>query len=557
MAQSVADLLTLPWLAQIAAPTAPVGGYLALWKIIISLILITPWLAAAPWVHKDAERLNLSPKWSAGVLAVGAAGLLLWLLLPIYLVGLLVYLVLTAAVYAAYAVQHDAKVPPEQKLLTGAAFSAALSGKKRLTEQVQAISYVKLYDCHAKSTLAPDETSDVAVRQAYNTTQRFLHNVLWRRASEVDLSPAGNQTRLRYVIDGVVMNRPAMELAESEAIIQYLKPLAGMNAEERRRPQTGQISADLGNGVKNLALTTAGTTGGQRMQFRIIQEAVQTKLDSLGMSEEVLQKVQAFGKADHGLIIVSGRSGSGVTSTLYSLLRDQDVFIKRVVTLESKAVVDLENITQNSYEQDAKLPEMLASVLRREPDVVMVDRCGDPKTARLIRQAAAKKLTLLGVTASDAFVALAKWVHLCGEPSSEALANLHGVLCQVLVRKLCLSCRQAYRPDPQFLAKANLPVEGIGDFYRAPTKQLVDEKGQPFTCPACQGSGYVGRTGAFELLEITDEIRQLVVSGASVSQIKAAARKNKMLYLQEQSLRKVIKGVTSIQEVIRVTQTKK
>ena len=141
--------------------------------------------------------------------------------------------------------------------------------------------------------------------------------------------------------------------------------------------------------------------------------------------------------------------------------------------------------------------------------------------------------------------------------TKEATEGLRGILCQILLRKLCTTCREAYRPDPKFLAKANLPAQKIEAFYRPPSQPLTDEKGRPYICPTCHGNGYFGRTGVFELMEITDEVRQLLRAKAPASQIQSACRKNKMLYLQEQALRKVIEGVTSIQEVIRVTQQAK
>jgi type II secretory ATPase GspE/PulE/Tfp pilus assembly ATPase PilB-like protein len=127
----------------------------------------------------------------------------------------------------------------------------------------------------------------------------------------------------------------------------------------------------------------------------------------------------------------------------------------------------------------------------------------------------------------------------------------------MLLRKLCPNCRESYVPNPEMLAKANLSGQRIERFYRPPTKPLTDEKGNPIGCVACQGTGYLGRTAVFELLEVTDEVRQLIVTGATLAQIKATCRKNRMLYLQEQALQRVIDGVTSVQELIRVSQADK
>ena len=303
-------------------------------------------------------------------------------------------------------------------------------------------------------------------------------------------------------------------------------------------------------------LVSAGTTGGQRVQFKIVQEFVQTHLELLGMAPDVLERVKELASAPNGMLIVSGKSGSGVTSTLYSILRVQDAFMKQLVTMEAKPIVDLENITQTGYGDPSKFTAMLATTIRRDPDFLMLDMCDDPKAAAMLVPFVQKKSVLLGLSAGDSFQALAKWIKLCGN-AEDAVAGLRGVLSQLLVRKLCTTCREEYRPDPRFLAKVNIPASKVASFYRPPTKPLVDEKGQPYTCPTCQGVGYFGRTAVFELLEITDDVRDLMAGGASLTQIQAACRKNKMLYLQEQALRKVIEGVTSIQEVIRVTQTPK
>jgi type II secretory ATPase GspE/PulE/Tfp pilus assembly ATPase PilB-like protein len=126
----------------------------------------------------------------------------------------------------------------------------------------------------------------------------------------------------------------------------------------------------------------------------------------------------------------------------------------------------------------------------------------------------------------------------------------------MLLRKLCPACKEAFRPAKEMLVKLNLPAEKIDKFYRPPTKPQVDEKGNPVICPTCRGTGYMGRTAAFELLEFNDEIRQLVIQNAPLAQLKAACRKSRMLYLQEQALRKVIEGLTNIEEVIRVSKAK-
>jgi type II secretory ATPase GspE/PulE/Tfp pilus assembly ATPase PilB-like protein len=537
--------VTPPGLAEITG-----GGYFAVAKIITMLVLLLPWLHLAPKVSKDALNLRLSqPLWAGLVLGSGAVGVLIWLLTPWFFVGLLVYLILVSASMLGYLTYRNKHVQPEQRI--GADSLGGIFQKNKKVQTASVVTKVKIYDSNSRIVAPSPSWSNTDV-QAYNQLQSFLYEVLWRRASEADISPDGDRARVRLVIDGTLTDGPAMELAQSEAVIQFLKPLGGMNAQEHRRPQKGMMSVDLAQGATEIVLATAGSTGGQRLQLRVRREIIQTRLPELGMSDEVLASVREACKQP-GLILVSGRSGSGVTSTLYSLLREHDSFTQQLVTFEKNPAVEMENVTQNRYETDDQLAAALSSALRRDPDVIMVDSCAESNAAEVVTEASKNKAALVGVSASDTFVALAKWVKICGQ-SQSAMRDLRIVLCQILVRKLCPACREKYRPDPQILAKANIPADKVESFYRTPTRPRLDEKGNPLTCQTCQNTGYYGRTGAFELLEVTDEIRQMIAGGAALAAIKSAARKNKMLYLQEQALAKVIAGVTSIQEVIRVSQ---
>ena len=534
------------------------GDYFSITKIIVLLVLIVPWLLAAPWIDKDTVRVRVHRGlWNASVIGAGTLSLLIWLLTPLFVAGLLIYLVITAGMLGAYVAYRNGRVPPELKVLTRDHIMSSLKGQK--VEKAVIQTRVKLYASNGKIILAPDPNTATSEEvQAYNLAQELLYSILWHRASEADISPIGSQARVRFVIDGVVNDRPPMDAADSEAITQYLKPVAGMIAEDRRKPQRGRLSVDVAGKPVEMVLVVAVTTTGQRLQFRIVQELVRTQLGELGMSEDVLASIRKHIVEDTGLIIVAGRPGNGVTSTLYSILREMDAFTKQLITLESKVTVDLENITQNEYGDAANLPDELASALRRDPDVIVVDQCPSNETASIIQEAASQKLILTGMRASDTFSALGKWVQLNGgsKAATGALAHLKGILCQVLVRKLCPNCRESYPPDPAVMTKLNLAARRIDRLYRPPTHPVVDEKGRPIICSTCQGNGYFGRTAVFEWMEMTDEIRQTILSGGTMMQIKAACRKNKMLYIQEQALRKVLDGITGIAEILRISEKK-
>lgn len=547
------------------AQQVPQGGYyFSLYKIVLLVVLAFPWLYFAPWVNNDASRVRTNQTlWRAVILGCGILGLLLWMLVPYYALGLALYVLLAGAGYAAYIIHRNSRVPVHAKVLTKAHISAMFSRRASKTKPVTKITFYG-FDPRAGAVPPPEPGSDPDLIDAYNLAQQILYDIIWNRASEADLVPSGKVSALRYVIDGILVDREPIPAAQSESLIQFLKPLANMNPDDRRRPQQGKISVDVAKRPIDIELTCAGSTGGQRMQFKVVQEAVKTDIQTLGMSEDVLKRLKAINAVGKGLIIVASRPKNGQTSTLYSLLREQDVYTKQVATLEAKPPIDLENVTQNVYRTDEALSAGLASALRRDPDVILIDDCPDEKTAQLIAQGAAEKLVLLGIQASDAFSALAKWVKVCNDPKL-AVQDLRAVLCQLLVRKLCPACKESYKPDPQMLAKVNISAQNVAGFYRPPTRPLVSEDGkplldadgQPLPCPTCQGSGYFGRTAVFELLEVTDEIKQLVITNTQLSQIRAAARKNRMLYLQEQALQKVVEGVTGVAEVLRVSQPAK
>ena len=536
----------------LAAAVPEAGNYVNVVKLAGMFVLALPWLWGASWVDKDAKTVHLPQMvWSLALVGAGALGLAVWLLVPVYLVGLGMFLVLTVAVAAVYVMQRNGRVIPEARVLTPEHISKLFSGKRRAGEAIR--TRIKVYDNGGQPVIAPTAEAAPDTKAAYNLAQELLHDLVWRRASEAILTSTSPAQPIRYVVDGVVVQQDGFEPLQSSAVIDYLKGISGMDVEDRRRPQKGKMAVDLAGSPVDITLVADGSTSGQRMRFRMVQESVRTRIGELGLSEALLARLKEMNARTKGLIVVAAMPGNGLTSTLYSLLRDNDAYIKQLLTVEENVEVDLENVTQNPYKGPSDMPRVLAGALRRDPDVVMVDRCASAEGGRLILAGAEDKKVILGVHARDSFGALARWVKLAGS-ASQAVKPLHAVLCQVLLRKLCPACREAYHPSAEVLRKANLPADKADKFYRPPTQPLTDNKGRPIICPTCQGSGYLGRTAAFELLEVDDKLRKLIAGGASLTEIKGAARRNKMLYLQEQALGLVMQGITSVQEVIRVTR---
>ena len=548
---------------------ASAGGFISYLCIIPVLLLTLPWLAFCQWVDEDVQYLRTMKRelWNGIVLASGTVGLTLWLFMPwdttgLFVAGGALYFVLTAGVCGLYVVIRNAQVDAAHRVFTSRHIKTALQnvGKKKVKKQprMDAVERVRLNAHDGKRVPVPQERTQ---QDIYDATQTLLFDALWRRASDVELLVGATGYRLVYRIDGVATPRNELfDHAAAKSTLAFLKGIAGLDTEERRRPQAGSLSGVI-NGTEarmtEIEVNTSGTTQHEKLALRIIGDEHRLRIRDLGLLPQQLERLEELAAQRSGLILISGPRGSGITSTSYAALRNHDAFMQNLLTLEQKTLMDLENITQHVYDSgkhEASYARQLQTVLRREPDVVMVSDCLDRETAHLaVKAAAEEKKIYLCLQAKDSFEALKKLISLAGDTELVAKVLL-AVTGQRLARKICIACRQAYKPDKALLKKANLPVDKIGFFYRPPrTDEWVDEKGNPKgACPNCQATGYFGRTGIFELLEINDSIRDLISKGQPVSAIRTQARRNGMLDLQDVGLRKVVEGITSMNEVIRV-----
>lgn len=547
-------------------PLAEIVGYGSPIKWAAMVVLSLGWLILAPRINKDAIFVHTKREiWSGVYLCCGAIGLAAWLLLPMFWLGLAVFVVLVGGVLGAYTIHRNGLVDPSMKWLSAEWFANIRNPSGKGPESIE--TKLRLYAADGRAVILTDtDAQDQEIVHSYNLTQQFLYDVAWHRASEVDVKPAGDHARVRYVIDGVASERDPLPLQDSETIIQYIKSkaeVAKTDREERERDlatkkgrvKRGKISIDLAGSPIDMEVVTAVSSKGSQLRIRVIQEVVRTSLDTLGIEEADMKTLKKITKGT-GILLVTGPPRSGLTSTLYSILSDQDAFTKRLVTLENNAAADLENITQHEYETPEEIPERLGTLVRHDPDVILVDNCPDPRTAQLIAEFAEEKLAIVGMHATDCYAALAKWAKLVGD-IKQAIQPLQGIMSQMLLRQLCQSCKEPYQPDPKLLAKAGVSAGEVEAFYRPPTQKPVDKKGNPIPCQSCQDVGYHDRTGVFAVLPISDDLRKVIYGGAGLADIRKAARKLGARTLQTNAMRKVVAGETSVQEVVRATQESK
>lgn len=539
--------------------TAALGVHLSLTKILIAMALFVAWLFANQWVDRDAERVRTNRQiWNIVVAAGGFGGVFILLMFPwkgsMYFVGLTFWAILAIGTLVAYVVHRNGRVSQSQRVMTPAHFKRFTAGSGAKKAKVDKGIRVKLLDHESNEIEKPD---DPETREQFDATQDFLFDVLWKRASDADVARNAETVRVIYKIDGVAAEQTdVLSPDDGEKVMHFLKQHAGLKIEERRRPQTGRMLVGLlgAEGKPQLMdVQTSGTTQGERMRLKVGQSGGLMRIGDLGFSEKRLEEMKKLLAQDTGMVLFAGPKESGVTTTQYAALRDHDAYIQNIYTIETKPLLKLDNITQQIHkgaQEQVSFARMLQTVLRREPDVVMVSQCEDHETAQIAARAAAEKKLYVAIKASECADAIARYAALVGDHKLAA-ASLVGVVSQRLLRVLCPACREAYKPEESLLKKANLPIDKIEHFYRPPSAAIVDKKGREVICQNCQSSRYNGRTGVYQVLVISDALRKLIASGASATQIKAQARAEKMRYLQEEGLLKVMEGVTSMAEVMR------
>ncbi|RIK67502.1 MAG: hypothetical protein DCC65_06650 [Planctomycetota bacterium] len=541
------------------------GDYFSPLKIAVYLLCILLWAHNSAWVQKDTLKIKVpAGMWVALVFGAGAFALVTWLLVPMWWLGLVLFAVIYGSAILIYVFFRNSRVAPGQTVLTIAHIQRIAKGGKSDAggEELFTKDRVRIKAADGKTPAWPTDADENA---AYAALQELVFDAIWRRASDVRVDMAPDQPlKVIYRVDGLDRLREPIDGQHGPRLFAHLKRIAGMNPEEKRRPQSGRFKATIGAGGKgdksvDVEARTSGSTAGERLALKIVSDESKFRLADIGLTPKQLPKLVELVKEPRGLILVGGPKGSGVTSTLYAMLREHDAFLQNIHSLEMSKDQEVENITQHVFDSqggELTFGKRARSILRMEPDVCMISDLADVETAQVVAtySKAGKKL-YLGVQARDTFSALQKYMQAVGEPAT-ASANLLAVTSQRLVRILCTTCRKGYKPDPAILKKANLPLGENRPFYRPPNPNEleVDKQGNPIICAVCQGSGYYGRTGVFEMLVIDEDLRALLAKGTPLATIKTEARKRGMLYLQEVALHKVYEGQTSINEVLRVTK---
>jgi general secretion pathway protein E len=366
-------------------------------------------------------------------------------------------------------------------------------------------------------------------------------------ASDIHIEPFANRLKVRYRIDGVLQETEAPPPHLTAAVISRVKIMAKLNIAERRLPQDGRISLRVQGRDLDVRVSTVPTMHGESVVLRLLnQETVALDFSSLGFAADELRRFAEILDLPHGMILVTGPTGSGKTTTLYTALQRLNTPERKIITVEDPVEYQLEGVNQMQVKPSINLSfaAALRSIVRQDPDVIMVGEMRDLETARIcIQSALTGHLVLSTLHTNDAPSSVTRLLEM-GVEDYLITSTVNAVAGQRLVRILCTHCRKPYEPLPETVAKTGLerlaPAQGM---------VLYEAKG----CPQCSGTGYRGRTAVLELMPMSDRLRRLVLNHAQAGELKRAAREEGMRTIYEDGLRKTLAGITSLDEVLRVT----
>jgi len=375
----------------------------------------------------------------------------------------------------------------------------------------------------------------------------IMQRAIESRASDIHIEPFEQSLKVRLRVDGVLKDIDAPSVKSTAAVISRIKIMAKLNIAERRLPQDGRIKVQMLGKELDLRVSTIPTMYGESVVIRLLDKET-TVLDfaALGFSGKHLQQFVEVLSQPHGIILITGPTGSGKSTTMYAALKQLNTSERKIITVEDPVEYQMEGVNQIQAKPQIGLTfaSALRSIVRQDPDVIMIGEMRDLETARIaVQSALTGHLVLSTLHTNDAAGGVTRLLDM-GLEEYLLTSTVNGILAQRLVRKLCPDCKQAYTPSPDI-------VEGMKLRRFAPAGDIVLYK--PVGCPSCGGLGYRGRLAIIEFLQMTDPLRKLIMAHEEAGAIEKLAIEEGMTTMYENGLVKALQGITTIEEVLRVT----
>jgi len=419
-------------------------------------------------------------------------------------------------------------------------------GITELIDEIQSDAFLAEFEGR-NASIDLDELKELSES---NPVKKLLNLVLLQairdKASDIHFEPFENEYKMRYRIDGVLYEMIPPPKYIAAALSSRIKVMASLDIAERRLPQDGRISLTVQGNPVDLRVSVLPTMFGESVVLRVLDRSqVSFDLEKLGLRPRDVKVVRQLIHRPNGIIIVTGPTGCGKTTTLYSALSELNSIDVKIITTEDPVEYDIDGLIQVQMKPDIGLTfaRCLRSILRQDPDIILVGEIRDLETAEIAAQASLTgHLVFTTLHTNDAPSTVARLLDLGVEPFL-ITATVEGICSQRLVRKICTSCKTAYEPNEVQLKELRLTEEDIKG------KKFYYGRG----CNKCNGTGYRGRVGIFEIMLFDDEIRDLIMNRASTNVLRTAAEKKGMIVLRENGLASIYDGITSIDEVVKET----
>lgn len=425
---------------------------------------------------------------------------------------------------------------------------------QRLSPEVMAA--LKEISPKIRETKYPDKTTAIKEAPIAKIVNSILEFAVKSRASDVHIEPQETRTRVRYRIDGILNEKLTLPKSIHDSLISRIKILSQMKIDERRIPQDGRFSFRIGDEEVDLRVSTLPTVFGEKVVMRLLKKTGgMPSLSELGLRGPQLKDLEEAISKPYGIILVTGPTGSGKTTTLYSVLTKLNQPSVNIVTLEDPVEYQITGINQVQINPQAGLTFAtgLRSFLRQDPNIILVGEIRDKETTQLAIQAALTgHLVFSTLHTNDAATAIPRLIDLGGEPFLIA-SVLNASVAQRIVRRICPYCKREYEPPPEIIENIK---SVLGDLL--PKKYLDGElikiaKGKG--CNECNNTGYKGRIGIFEVLKITTTINKMILKEASAKEIEKQGKKEGLVIMKQDGYLKVLEKITTIEEVLRVAET--
>ncbi len=389
-----------------------------------------------------------------------------------------------------------------------------------------------------------DKTAMASAAPVVKLLNYILYQAIRDKASDIHLEPFENDFKIRYRVDGSLFELESPPPHLAEALIARVKVMSDLDIAETRLPQDGRIELTVGGRSVDLRVSTLPTMFGESTVMRVLDRSVVSlDLDNLGLVAEVKQKLRRFTDLPHGIVLVTGPTGSGKTTTLYAMLNEANKEDTKVITVEDPVEYDLEGIVQIPVNEEIGVTYagVLRTILRQDPDVILVGEIRDRETAQTAIEASLTgHLVFSTLHTNDAASAITRLVDIGIEPFL-LTATVQGILAQRLVRRVCMDCKTFYEPGDDVLRRLSLTAA------QATGQRFAYGKG----CQTCNFTGYRGRMALTEIFDIDDRIRELILAGASTTTLQAAAIESGLVPLRQNGLLAVFGGHTTVEEVLR------